>query len=128
MGLDFNYELNNHSNTHTDFQIKCRYLRCGRVYKSESEYKRHYKLHPTEYHEYTCATCGKKCSEKKIYMSTCRYTPPLYVLLAPPVDKNFDGAPVSQNMSIVNMPQPFPHLQIVKTNLKVQNSNFFSIF
>ena len=37
-GFRFQYKLNNHSNTHTDFQIKCRYPRCGRVYKSESEY------------------------------------------------------------------------------------------
>ena len=39
----FQYQLKNHFNTHTDFQIKCRYPRCGRVYKSESEYNRHYK-------------------------------------------------------------------------------------
>ena len=64
-GFRFQYELNNHSNTHTDFQIKCRYPRCGRVYKSESEYKRHYKLHTTGYQEYMCHFCGKKCSEKK---------------------------------------------------------------
>ena len=65
-GFKFQYQLRNHSNTHTDFQIKCRYPRCGRVYKSESEYNRHYKLHKTAYQEYTCATCGKKCTEKKI--------------------------------------------------------------
>ena len=64
-GFQFQYQLNNHSNMHTNFQIKCRYPRCGRVYKSESEYKRHYKVHGREFQEYTCTTCGKRCSAKK---------------------------------------------------------------
>ena len=38
---------------------------CRRVYKSESEYKRHYKVHTTEFQEYTCTTCGKSSSTKK---------------------------------------------------------------
>ena len=50
---------------HTNFQIKCWYPRCRRVYKSESEYKRHYKVHTTEFQDYTCTTCGKSCSIKK---------------------------------------------------------------
>ena len=51
-GFQFQYQLNSHSNGHTNFQIKCHYSRCGQVYKSESEYKRHYKLHRREYQEY----------------------------------------------------------------------------
>ena len=64
-GFQFQYQLNNHSNMYTNFQIKCHYPRCGRVYKSESEYKRHYKVHSREFQEYTCTTCGKCCPAKK---------------------------------------------------------------
>ena len=53
------------THTHTNFQIKCHYPKCGRVYKSESEYKRHYKVHSREFQEYICTTCGKCYSEKK---------------------------------------------------------------
>ena len=65
LGFQFQYQLKDHSNTHTNFQIKCRYPRCRRDYKSESEYKRHYEVHTTEFREYTCTTCGKSCSTKK---------------------------------------------------------------
>ena len=64
-GFQFQYQLEDHNNTHTNFQIKCQYPRNRRVYKSESEYKRHYKVHTTEFQEYTCTTCGKSCSNKK---------------------------------------------------------------
>ena len=122
-GFKFQYQLRNHPNTHTDFQIKCRYPRCGRVYKSDSEYNRHYKLHKTAYQEYTCATCVKKFTEKKIWMSTCRYTLPLYALLVQNVEKNFVGSPVSPNIPFVNTPQHLPPpLQLIKTSPQVQNS------
>ena len=49
------------------------------------------------------------------------HTPTLHL-----VDKNFDGAPVSQNMSVVNASNPFP-VQIIETNLQVQNSKFFPL-
>ena len=64
-GFLFKYQLNNHANTHTDFAIKCHYPRCGKVYKSEDEYRRHKKVHETAYQEYTCTTCGKHFSGKK---------------------------------------------------------------
>ena len=64
-GFRFQYQLKDHSNTHTNFQIKCHYPRCGRVYKSKSKYKRHYKIHSKEFQEYTCTMCGKRCSAKK---------------------------------------------------------------
>ena len=48
-GFQFKYQLNNHTNMHTNFQIKCCYQRCGCVYKSDSEYKRDNKIHQREY-------------------------------------------------------------------------------
>ena len=63
-GILFNYQLKNHANTHTDFVIKCPYPRCGKLYKSEGEYRTHKKVHQT-YQEYACTTCGKKFTEKK---------------------------------------------------------------
>ena len=50
-GLLFKYQLNNHANTHMDFAIKCRYPRCGKIYKSKGEYRRHKKVHETAYQE-----------------------------------------------------------------------------
>ena len=63
--FQFQYQLKDYGSTHTNLKIKCRYPRCRRVYKSESEYKRHYKVHTTEFQEYTCTTFGKSCSTKK---------------------------------------------------------------
>ena len=65
-GFKFQYQLRNHSNTHTDFQIKCRYPRCWRVYKSESEYNRHYKLHKTAYQESDVPPVVRSLQKKKI--------------------------------------------------------------
>ena len=73
-GFLFKYQLKNHTNTHTDFVIKCHYPRCGKVYKSEGEYRRHKKVHQTAYQEYTCTTCGKNFTEKKIGMNICLFT------------------------------------------------------
>ena len=42
-GFLFKYQLKNHTNTHMDFVIKCHYPRCGKVYQSEGEYRRHKK-------------------------------------------------------------------------------------
>ena len=83
-GFLFKYQLDDHSHTHTDFEIKCRYPRCYQVYKSQQEYNRHYKVHSMEYKEYTCDTCGKKCTDKKnldehmaIHSETLRFECPV---------------------------------------------------
>ena len=68
-GFLFNYQLKNHANTHMDFVIKCPYLRCGKSYKSEGEYRRHKKGHKTAYQEHACTTCGKKFTKKNIGMN-----------------------------------------------------------
>ena len=39
----FKYQLNSHANMHVDFVIRCCYPMCGKVYKSEGEYRRHKK-------------------------------------------------------------------------------------
>ena len=47
-----------------DFVIKCHYPRCGKVYESEGEYRRHKKVHQAAYQEYTCTMCAKNFTKK----------------------------------------------------------------
>ena len=117
-GFLFNYQLKNNANTHVDFVIKCPYPRCGKLYKSEGEYRRHKKVHQTAYQEYACTTCGKKFTKINTGMNIWLFTQRNWRMNVQNVVRNTGGIQTWQNTWLQGIHQPLALLQI---DLPVQN-------